>query len=78
MTKPIYINALQNPDCCNSLCIKADGEVRILPLGGGANLTLCLNCFNHEMRYRRDRIKEGADPESFKVKQWSELRVYDK
>ena len=44
-----------NPNCCGDHCTERDGEVRVYPLGGGANLILCLACWAHENRYRYDR-----------------------
>ena len=43
-----------NPNCDGDACRGAT-EVRLYPLGGGANLILCMACFAHENRYRYNR-----------------------
>lgn len=45
----------QNPNCCGGNCCTDHGEVRVYPLGGGANLILCKCCWAHENRYRYER-----------------------
>jgi len=44
-----------NVNCCGSKCRDPHGEVRVYPLGGGANLILCHACWTHENSYRRMR-----------------------
>lgn len=39
-----------NPNCDGGRCISDNGEVRVLPTGGGGNLLLCRQCFEHEKR----------------------------
>ena len=46
-------------------------EVRVLPLGGGANLIVCYDDFLSEMQYRRDYFKE----DNGNIK-WEALEVY--
>jgi len=60
-----------NPNCCGSNCRSATGEVRVYPLGAGANLILCAPCFAHENRYRAGRVRDGADAASFPQVKWS-------
>jgi hypothetical protein len=50
-------------------------EVRSYPLGGGANLILCRNCFAHENRYRCDRGNETKNPENWPIN-WQNSEVY--
>lgn len=45
-----------NANCDGEHCVDA-GEVRVYPLGGGANLILCMRCFAHENRYRFERVQ---------------------
>lgn len=61
----------QNPNCCGARCTKEKGEVRILPIGGGGNLTLCRACFKHEMSYRRTAYRNPELPD------WHSLKLYD-
>lgn len=51
-------------------------KVRLLPLGGGANLILCLVCFGREMVYRRQRNKELGSACQFETPNWGDLEVY--
>jgi len=44
-----------NVNCCGDQCRTAHSEVRLYPLGGGANLILCHACWAHENRYRYHR-----------------------
>lgn len=62
-----------NPNCDNNKCKRADGEVRLLPTGGDGNMILCRDCYEHEMRYRRERVAAG---EPFDLPAWNELKVY--
>lgn len=55
------------------------GEVRVLPLGASpyhGNLILCLNCFNHELAYRRSRNRDLAKDCAFRRPAWETLEVY--
>lgn len=45
----------KNWNCCGDQCRDPNGEVRLYPLGGGANLILCHACWAHENRYRYER-----------------------
>lgn len=51
-------------------------EVRVMPLGGGANLILCRACFNRENRYRIARGHETKAPENWPTVEWDAARVY--
>lgn len=51
-------------------------EVRLLPLGGGANLILCRACFAHENEYRARRGRETGAPENWPVVEWGAAKVY--
>ncbi len=48
-----------NPMCDNDKCLSANGEVRLLPTGADSNAILCHACFDHELRFRRDRSAHG-------------------
>lgn len=67
---------MKNPNCDNDKCRDANGEVRVLPLGGGANLILCRACFEHELRFRRERNRELSPDCQFKLPDWEVLAVY--
>jgi len=63
----------ENPNCDGDHCRSEVGEVRLLPVGGSGNAILCNDCFNHEMRFRRERIKEGVE---FDLPRWEDLKIY--
>ena len=65
---------MKNPNCDNDKCVRPNGEVRVLPLGGGANLIVCEVCYDHEMRYRRGR--NLYDAHKFDLPMWDQLEVY--
>ena len=67
---------MKNPNCDNNKCLNSKGQVRVLPSGGESNLILCLNCFNYEMVYRRERNKELSKDCLFKLPKWEDLEVY--
>lgn len=67
----------QNPNCDGGNCISAVGEVRVLPTGGDSNAILCRACFDHEMRFRRERNKELAESAAFDLTGWLTLKVYN-
>ena len=68
---------IRNYDCEGAHCQLRDGEVRVLPCGGGANMVLCCDCFDHEIRYRRERNRFLGDFAKFKLPSWESLEVYD-
>src|SRR3954471_23290661 len=45
----------KNWNCDNDKCHQPNGEVRLYPLGGGANMILCRACWANENRYRYGR-----------------------
>ena len=67
---------LKNPNCCGDMCISPDGEVRVLPIGGGGNLILCHTCYTIEMTYRRSRNAQMRTP-IFQLPKWDTLKVYE-
>lgn len=65
-----------NNNCDGTHCWAEDGEVRVLPLGGGGNLILCRSCFEYEIRYRKERNKELGTAAQFDLPVWESLKVY--
>lgn len=65
-----------NPNCDGSHCVSATGPVRLYPLGGSANLIVCIACCAHENRYRAERGRETGAPENWPVLQWASLKPY--
>lgn len=59
-----------NPNCSGSNCRAADGEVRVYPIGGGANLILCHDCFAHENAFNRERGR-SSNPDWFPAVAWA-------
>lgn len=67
----------KNWNCDGDNCLNSNGEIRVLPTGGGSNLLLCQECFEHEMVYRRARNRELSKDCQFKILKWEELKIYD-
>jgi len=65
-----------NGMCDGSHCRSAASEVRVLPLGGGANLILCRACHAHELAWRRERNRSLGDFAQFALPEWETLAVY--
>ena len=68
-----------NPNCCGGVCTCDTGEVRVLPIGSDPNhgiLTLCRDCYMHEMNYRRERNKKLGKDFQYKLPSWESLEVY--
>lgn len=51
-------------------------EVRVLPIGGGANMILCRACFDHEIAYRRERNKRLSEAAQYVLPTWDSLEVF--
>ena len=51
-------------------------EVRLYPLGGGANLILCQRCAGKENIFRAERGRETGAPENWPVLDWNTLKIY--
>jgi hypothetical protein len=64
-----------NPNCDGSHC-RQPGEVRLYPLGGGANLILCASCWYHENAFNRQRARETGAPENFPQRDWNTAKHY--
>lgn len=65
-----------NSYCDGAHCTDPNGEVRVYPLGGGANLILCQSCAAHENRYRYQRGKDTGRPEDWPQVNWYACEVY--
>jgi hypothetical protein len=68
---------IHNPNCDGSHCRSEAGEVRTYPLGGGANLILCMSCWAHENRYRFERGAETQRTEDWPQLNWNAASVYE-
>jgi hypothetical protein len=66
----------ENPMCCGGRCLRATGEVRVYPLGGGGNLILCRDCWRHENAYRRECGAHYGRPEEWPQLDWNAAKVY--
>lgn len=51
-------------------------EVRVRPIGGGANLILCKACWVRENRYCYERGEETGSPHSWPQQNWDKAEVY--
>lgn len=76
-------NPRKNPNCDNEHCREPHGEIRVLPTGpkdpisgdGCSNALLCRACFDHEIRWRKERNSEVWKP--FDLPTWESLRIYE-
>ena len=66
----------KNLNCDGGYCQEATSEVRVYPLGGGANLILCHACWAHENRYRHERGREQNRPQDWPQVNWQTAEVY--
>ena len=64
---------IHNNNCDGAHCTCEIGEVKLYPLGGGANLILCRACWAHENRYRFNRGHPGKWPQN----DWAKAKVYN-
>ena len=70
---------LHNNNCDGDHCAAETGEVRVLPLGKNSyhgNLILCRSCFDHEIRYRRERNTDLTADCRFALPTWESLEDY--
>lgn len=51
------------------------GEIRRLPISGGANALVCKACFERELIWRRDRNDSLSFTSRFSLPMWEELEV---
>lgn len=66
-----------NPNCDGGRCVRSDGEVRVLPLGGDSNVILCDMCFHREIRFRAERNRKVGKAARFSLPDWQDLEIYD-
>lgn len=62
-----------NPNCDGAHCRSQEGEVRVLPYGGGGNLILCKSCFDFELAWRKG---ENRRSRNFELPTWKSLDIY--
>ena len=67
---------MKNWNCDGAHCTETSGQVRTYPLGGGANLILCLSCAAQENRYRYQRGRETRRPEDWPQVNWHACEPY--
>lgn len=63
----------KNYGCDGAHCVIPNGETRLYPLGGGANLILCRACWAHENAYRASR---GGQRSDFPLILWDTAPIY--
>lgn len=52
-------------------------EVRLLPLGAGGNVIICLDHFCDEITFRRERNRNLDKECQFDLPAWEDLVIYD-
>lgn len=67
---------MTNPNCDGQRSVCTSGEVRKLPLTGGANLILCRHCHAIEVKWRIDRNKQLSEDAKYPLPKWETLEVY--
>jgi hypothetical protein len=67
---------MKNWNCDGGHCREPKGQVRVYPLGGGANLILCRACCEHENYYRAQRSRDVGEPDKWPRHEWSECEIY--
>ena len=73
----LYIkHRIENANCDKNECTKINPEVRLLPYGGGGNMIVCRACYEHEMKYRKERNAETRE-NRFQLPKWEDLKVYE-
>lgn len=68
-----------NPNCDGSGPHILNGQVRVLPTGGGGNAILCKLCYKRELAYRKERNRELLKQKTgtaFDLPAWESLKVY--
>lgn len=60
---------------CDGSGPHSGNEVRLYPLGGDANLILCLSCWAKENRYRHD-MGRHYNSENFPQHNWYTAKLY--
>lgn len=65
-----------NPMCDGSHCYRTEGEVRLLPYGGDGNMIFCIDCFIHEINWRRHSNME-AGKQLYEIPVWRSLKIYE-
>lgn len=68
---------MKNYNCDNDYCKYANGEIRVLPIGGDSNALLCKACYEHEILFRRDLNEDLGDSFKFKLPAWEDLKIYE-
>jgi hypothetical protein len=51
-------------------------ETRLRPIGGNANLILCLSCWARENRYCFERGRETGAPENWPQQDYHKAQIY--
>lgn len=74
MSANLYADFLR--DHCDGSGPHSGVAVRLYPLGGGANLILCMACASKENRYRFNRGREFKNPENWPQVNWHQCEVY--
>ena len=71
------VGEIQNPNCDGAHCRFSKGDVRVLPTGGDSNIILCRGCYEHEIRWRKERNQKLSRYDRFLLPTWQSLRVYE-
>lgn len=63
----------QNPSCDGAHCRFSTGEVRVLPTSCDSNAILCRECYEHEIRFRKERNRDLGTAHRFLLPTWEKL-----
>jgi len=66
----------KNWNCQGADCLEPDGEIRLIPCGGGGDLILCHECYMKEMLWRHERNKSLPVENKYPIPRWSNLEVW--
>ncbi len=69
-----------NPKCQGGKCsYEADNDtIKLLPLCDGETVVrVCRICYQHEMRWRKERNQYLPEDKQFNIPLWTDLQTYE-
>lgn len=71
------LGEIHNPNCDGAHCRFSTGEVRVLPTGASSNAILCRDCYEHEIRWRKENNDLRRNDAKALLPTWQTLRPYE-